>query len=49
MKNVLLGLGAVTVILGVIAFGFWWQIYKYQDCLRVGHSKLYCVMKINSN
>lgn len=24
----------------------WWKVYAYHDCKRVGHSALYCVIRI---
>jgi hypothetical protein len=30
----------------ILSLIFWWQIYRYQDCKSVGHSKLYCVLSI---
>lgn len=32
-------LGFVLLLLLTI----WWSSYKYQDCLKVGHSTLYCI------
>ena len=25
---------------------FFWIPYKFKDCLKVGHSKLYCIVRI---
>ena len=43
----LLGALIILVVISVllVATG-WWNYYKYQDCLKVGHSKLYCVGKV---
>lgn len=37
---------AVVLFVVILSAGIWWQHYKYVDCLKVGHSKLYCVMSI---
>lgn len=42
MKYILLAL----LGLGLIVFIGWWEIYKYHDCRKVGHEKLYCILKI---
>lgn len=36
----------VLVFLVVFGLAGWWQVYRYQDCKKVGHSTLYCVMSI---
>jgi hypothetical protein len=38
----------VLAVLAVVGLGVWWEVYKYHDCKMVGHSTLYCVLKINS-
>lgn len=30
-------------ILALVGLSIWWSVYKYSDCLKVGHSKLYCI------
>jgi len=42
------GLVAIIVLIfvGLIGLGIWWDVYKYGDCRKVGHSKLYCIMDI---
>lgn len=34
----------VLLIVAVLAFAVWWQIYRWNDCRAVGHTKLYCIM-----
>jgi len=48
MKTILdiLGLIAFALfLLAVLGFGVWWVFYSYNDCLKVGHSHLYCVIR----
>lgn len=40
------GAGIMAVLLAAV---FWWPVYKYKDCRKVGHSKTYCIMKIFAN
>jgi len=37
---------AVLFVMALIGFQCWWVRYKYQDCKRVGHSTLYCVLDL---
>jgi hypothetical protein len=37
---------AVLLLVGVFAIDIWWARYKYQDCLRVGHTKTYCILDV---
>ena len=46
MKNIILGTVTLISFLAVISFAVWWQVYRYQDCKLVGHTKLYCIMNI---
>lgn len=48
MKNGLQIIGVAIGISLIVAFGSWWEIYKYHDCKKVGHSGLYCVVKIGN-
>lgn len=32
----------LTIVL-MIGSAIWWEIYKFQDCKKVGHSTLYCL------
>lgn len=32
----------------VIVFMVWYSFYKYHDCLKVGHSRTYCVLDFGS-
>ncbi len=34
----------VVLIGGLMVFTIWWQVYKYKDCRRVGHTKTYCML-----
>lgn len=34
------------IILFLASSGIWWEVYKYNDCINVGHSKLYCIFNI---
>lgn len=33
---------SLGIVLLTVAVG--WGIYRYHDCLKVGHTKLYCVL-----
>jgi hypothetical protein len=33
----------VSVFVGMLLLSVWWEVYKYHDCRRVGHSTLYCI------
>jgi hypothetical protein len=35
-------------IIALVALSVWWQIYAYHDCKNVGHSTLYCVMRVGT-
>lgn len=35
---------AGLVIIGLVIGSFSWAIYKYYDCLKVGHTKIYCIL-----
>lgn len=37
---------AILFVVLVLAFSAWWQVYAFMDCKAVGHSILYCVMRI---
>jgi hypothetical protein len=32
----------------IFALTIWWGIYKYHDCLKVGHTKTYCIIDFAS-
>lgn len=36
----------ILIIIGIIIFLIWWFPYFYKDCLSVGHSKTYCIIKM---
>lgn len=38
-----------VLVIAIVGGGIWWTTYKYKDCRKVGHSKIYCVGKIFSN
>jgi len=37
-------LGALLICV-VLSSAVWWKVYKYRDCLHVGHTKLYCISR----
>ena len=39
----------VSIIILVLSFSIWLQLYKFKDCKKVGHSTTYCVLKIGEN
>lgn len=34
----------ILIFIFLIGLGFFIEIYKYQDCKKVGHSSLYCFL-----
>lgn len=47
MKEQILGiLLAVVFFFGVLMFITYLEIYHFNDCLRVGHTKTYCTIDI---
>jgi hypothetical protein len=32
------------LLLLVLAAMAWWPLYKFRECLKVGHSAIYCVL-----
>lgn len=36
---------AILALIIFIYLGIAWEIYKYHDCKKVGHSTFYCVMQ----
>ncbi len=36
------------VVIVIIIFGLcgWWEVYRFGDCKKVGHSTFYCIMAI---
>ncbi len=44
----------LKIILGIIGIififilAFYWESFKYDECIKVGHSKTYCVLNIGS-
>lgn len=35
---------AIPVLVPILCVAIWWQVYAYNDCLKVGHSKAYCIL-----
>ena len=43
----ILGVACIVLFALVVISGtVWWSWYKYQDCVKVGHSKLYCIGRL---
>jgi hypothetical protein len=34
----------LVLLFGIVGCQCWWQVYRWEDCRRVGHTKLYCIM-----
>jgi len=32
------------IIIIICILGIWIDVYKYKDCKKVGHSKMYCIL-----
>src|SRR5689334_17234903 len=39
-QKILISLSILTVIYTLI----WWHTFKYHECIKVGHSKIYCIL-----
>ena len=39
-------IACALVLLVLIGLTCAWQVYAYHDCLKVGHSRLYCIGRI---
>ena len=35
-------IGMTAIVIATVA----WQVYRYKDCKKVGHSKTYCILTI---
>ncbi len=46
MKNILGFIGAAILIVVLFSLGIWWQIYRFHDCRKVGHSLTYCILTV---
>lgn len=46
MKNFVSFALVALAFAALLGFGVWWERYKFHDCRKVGHSRLYCVMDI---
>ena len=36
----------VLLFIPLIGLAIWWGKYKYHDCLKVGHTKTYCILDL---
>lgn len=43
MKAVIAYALCFLTILGLVV---WWEVYRFQDCKRVGHATAYCIFTI---
>ena len=43
-KNFYILFGIIIAV--VIVFMIWYLPFKFNDCLKVGHSKLYCILDL---
>lgn len=43
---ILIRAAAIVLFCALAASAIWWQVYKFHDCRRVGHTKLYCIADI---
>lgn len=37
------GMWAVVIVITLVV-GLWAAVFKYRDCLKVGHSRVYCAL-----
>lgn len=42
--NLLGNIAGAIIILAIIAVGIWWQMFRWDECRMVEHSRLYCAM-----
>jgi len=46
LEDLLIFIVSATLFFGTLGLSLWWVIYKYHDCIKVGHSTTYCVINI---
>lgn len=46
MKYLLQFLSIVALLSCLVTVGVVWKFYSYGECIKVGHSQLYCVMSM---
>lgn len=45
MRNYNVCIASIILVLGLIG-AYFSEIYKYEDCKKVGHKTLYCILDI---
>lgn len=35
-----------TIAIACLPLAIWWQFYAYGDCRAVGHTQIYCILRI---
>jgi hypothetical protein len=46
MRDTLSVIAALVAICAGLAFVVWLTVYKWNDCRKVGHTQLYCLMDL---
>jgi hypothetical protein len=39
-------IGVVMAIAAGVVLVIWWNVFRFDDCRRVGHALLYCILDI---
>lgn len=45
-EDILKIIGCCILMIIIFVFVLWWSNYAYNDCLKVGHTKTYCVFNL---
>lgn len=45
-KDLITHIICLLILIFMLSMGFFVAIYNYQDCQKVGHSNLYCVLNL---
>lgn len=48
MKKYIEVSGVILIFIVLIGLAIWWNIFRYKECVKVGHSKTYCILNIGS-
>ena len=49
MKDGLMALAMLALAALLIGLMVWWQVFRWHECRKVGHSRLYCIMQSNNS
>ncbi len=46
MRDWIAAIAGIVFITFMIGLAIWWQVYRFHDCRRVGHTRTYCIFTI---